>query len=172
MCQQRTQPAVRCQCAFATTFKELFGRDTSTTRTPEANWAVLDTSTHCVGAKRRSWWWEWFWKLHPILFQNTSARTRRHSFRNSDPAISRKKAQWQARWREGCGGELAHGSAVRRTSSVLVRSRAVCRLTESMDTMRCYVCLIGPSERFAMSRRGPVAEGPAQRVSAMGRKLT
>ena len=39
--------------------------------------------------------------------------------------FGRKKAQWQAGWREGCGGELAHGSAARRTSSVLVRSRAV-----------------------------------------------
>lgn len=48
---------------------------------------MLDTSTHC------------------------------ESFRNSDPATLNKTAQWQARWRAGCGGELAHGSAVRPTSS-------------------------------------------------------
>jgi hypothetical protein len=67
---------------------------------------MLDTSTHCDS------------KRSTAFCFNPAQRAA--FIPNSDPATLNKSAQWQARWREGCGGELARGSAAERRFDLFV----------------------------------------------------
>ena len=78
---------------------------------------------------------------------------RNHSGR-SDPATQNKPAQWQARWREGCGGELAQPLGRRTTpSSWSLRER--CDNAPILSGHNSLLCLSEPGRANAGTRAEP-----------------
>jgi hypothetical protein len=98
---------------------------------------MLDPSTHCDSKRSDS-------------SVNSAQRAAINS--KQRPRHSEQTAQWQARWREGCGGELARGSAENDTSICSFREP---RAHSPSQWTQCAVMLNSPGRANAGTRDEP-----------------